>query len=378
MFQVLLAALGAFIGLNVHSAASRKYYDADLDGNDFKYFMGACFHVLIISSCIILLIILPIRNFLAEWLGLQPQWILWAIVVSAASFIVNMRLGQWQVRKQAKRYGLLLVMQSLLNMLLSVVLVVVLLKGADGRIEGQVYAVTVAAFLAMYFMYKDRLVSFFNWNPAYIKEALAYGVPLIPHVVGAFLLLSVDRFVINAELGLAQAGIYLVAVQFSLIASLVFDAINKAYVPWLFELLQRDQAVEKRQVVKYTYLYFVAIIFMAGVAFLVGPLIVTLVAGAKYAQAGELIGWLVLGQSFRGMYLAVTNYIFYSKKTGVLSLITLCCGLVNVFLLFVGIYFFGVIGAAMAFSAAMAIQFLTVWLFAAKLHPMPWMQPFWK
>src|SRR5690606_5039639 len=180
---------------------------------------------------------------------------------------------------------------------------------------------------------RGGLLSLLCWRPAYIREVLRFGIPLIPHVGGIFLLASVDRFVINAELGLAQTGIYMVAVQFAAALALVFDSINKAYVPWLFERLKRDQMSEKHEIVRFTYIWYALILCGAALAFAVGPWLVILIAGEEYARAGDLIGWLVLGQVFGGMYLMVTNYIFFSKRTGSLSLVTLVSGLLNVVLL---------------------------------------------
>ncbi len=181
-----------------------------------------------------------------------------------------------------------------------------------------------------------------------------------------------DRFLINTKLGLAEVGIYMVAVQLASAMGLVFDAINNAYVPWLFERLKRDHADEKHQVVRLTYWYFLIALSMAGVAFLVGPVAIRMIAGDRYAAAGGVIGWLALGQAFVGMYLMVTNYIFFSMKTGRLALITFSSGLLNVALLFLLIGRWGIVGAAMASALALGVRFLWTWYEAQQRHPMPW------
>src|SRR5690606_12715972 len=129
---------------------------------------------------------------------------------------------------------------------------------------------------------------------------------------------------------------------------LIFDAVNKAYIPWLYERLQRDQMAEKRQIVRYTYIYFGICLVLAGLGFVCGPFFIRLLAGEQYAAAGEVIGWLVLGQSLSGMYLMVTNYIFFSKRTAMLSLATITSGLLNVGLLLLLIEPLGLLGAAKA------------------------------
>lgn len=373
MFQTLLGALIAFIGLSMAGAAGRKFYDGNLGKDVLAEFIGACLQILLFTSLISLTVLLAFSGKFSEWLGLDKQWLLLAVLVTAANVIIQLRLVQWQARKQAVKYGVLQITRSLLDFVLSLGLVVLLLKGADGRISAQVWTTAIFALVALWLLKRGNLLRFLRWRPDYIREALHFGVPLIPHVAGVFLLASVDRFVINAELGLAQTGIYMVAVQFATALALVFDAVNKAYVPWLFERLKRDQLSEKRQIVRFTYGWYMLILCGAAMAFIIGPWLVTFVAGEEYTRAGDVIGWLALGQVFSGMYLMVTNYIFFSKRTGLLSLVTIISGLINVALLFLLIGNFGLEGAAYSFCIAMAIRFLLTWWVAQKRHPMPWL-----
>ena len=371
IFQTLLVGLGAFIGINAQGAAGVKYYDEKLSKTELKYYIGNCFLVLVATTALALLGAVIFKPLLSEWLAIDTQWLLLSVVVSSATFIIAMRMGQWQVRKQAKNYGVFQVSQSLMNMLLSLLVVVYFLQGAAGRIWVLSIMPLIFAAVALFLLYREGLLGF-AWRPAFLREILMFGVPLIPHSLGIFLLSSVDRFVINAGLGLEQVGIYMVAVQLASVMGLVFDAINNAYVPWLFERLKRNQIAEKRQIVHWTYVYCLGLLCVVALAFVIGPPLVVLIAGEKYAAAGNVIGWLALGQAFHGMYLMVTNYIFYSKRTGLLSLSTITAGLINVGLLIILISFVGLKGAAIAFAVSMAIKFLLTWYVAQLRHPMPW------
>lgn len=372
MFQTLLGALMAVIGLSLHGAAGRKFYDGNLGEKDLKEFIGSCLQILIITTVVTTAFLFTFQSQFSQWLGLDQKWILLAALVTAGNVVSQIRLGQWQVRKKAKSYGALQVSKSLLNVGLSLALVVIFLQGSDGRIVAQGVAEAIFALLALWLLKRDNLLTFTVWRPEYVKEALKFGVPLIPHVGGMFLLTTVDRFVINSELGLAQAGIYMVAVQFGMALSLVFNAVNQAYVPWLFERLKRDSDSEKRQIVRYTYAWYVFILAGAGLSFIVGPWLIVFVAGDQYTEAGDVIGWLVLGQVFQGMYLMVTNYIFYSKRTGLLSIASIFSGLVNFGLLVFLVEQLGIIGAAYAFALSMGLRFLLTWFVAQKRHSMPW------
>lgn len=372
MFQVMLGALSAFVGVVFVGAASRKYYDSNLDNESLAEFIGSCIQLIAIFSIVVFSVLFIFQQQFSEWLSLKPNYVLFAVLVASFSAIIRIRLGQWQVKKQAVKYGALQISQSLLNMILSLILVVVLLKGAEGRINAQIIVSSVFLAIALYLLKKDNLLKIFTWRKDYLAEALKFGMPLMPHIAGGFLLTTVDRIVINREIGLAEAGIYMVAVQLTAAVGIVFDAINKAYVPWLFEQLKADQLAQKQKIVKLTYAWFILIVLGAMLGFVVGPPLVVFIAGEQYAQAGKVVGWLALGQGFQGMYLMVTNYIFYSKRTGLLSVASIGSGVLNLVLLLVLVRVFGLEGAAIAFAISMGVRFMLTWWIAHKRHPMPW------
>ncbi|RJK82506.1 lipopolysaccharide biosynthesis protein [Vibrio cholerae] len=372
MFQTLVAGLAAFVGLNTVGAANRKYYD---DGNnlyELSQYNSACLHILIGSTLAIMGIAAVLSEQLSEFLSIPISWINSAVLFSALSFVINLRLGQWQVRGEALKFGAFQIGNSLFNMVFSLLLVIVLHHGAQGRIDAQLVVAALFSVLALLMLAKDKVICLFCWRSDYLKQALQFGGPLIPHIFGFFLLSAVDRFIINQELGLAQTGVYMVAVQISMALSIVFDAINKAYVPWLFEILKRDTLAEKQKVVKYTYFYFLLLLLVVPIPFFIGPFALVLIAGDVYIASGKVIGLLCLGQIFGGMYLMVTNYIFYAKKTGYLAFITISSGLLNVVLLLVLVKDMGTIGAALAFVLSKGFQFVFTWFLACLSVAMPW------
>ncbi|MEX9821826.1 lipopolysaccharide biosynthesis protein [Providencia vermicola] len=371
MFQMLLSGLATFIGLNTIGAATRKYYD-DTSLDALGIFNGACIHLLIISSIICLFFSFFMGEQLSYFLSIPIKWIYIAIFISILTYIINFLLGQWQIRNEAKKFGILQVSNSIVNMLLSLIFVVALNNGADGRINAQLITLVIVSIFSITILYHKSLIKLFRFDFKKIKEAALYGVPLIPHHIGIFCISAIDRFFINQDLGLTDAGIYMVAVQLSSSLAILFDAINKAFVPWLFSKLKRNEYVEKIKIVKYTYIYFIILIFISLLAFIIGPIIFNYIAGDKYRTGATLIGWLCLGQIFGGMYLMVTNYIFYSKKTGKLALTTITTGIINIFMLIVFIPFFGLIGAAYAFAISKLCQFVFTWIISYNSVKMPW------
>jgi O-antigen/teichoic acid export membrane protein len=371
MFQMTLVALGSVTGLSVAGAASRKNYDADLDHEELKFYIGACLQILAISIAVELFFMAVFQERLAALIGVEGDWLYAACGASAANFIVQLRMTQWQIQKRSSLYGMMQVFQGALNVVLSLLLVIQFSQGSAGRVWAQLITSLVFAGISLVLLDRDRLLGF-AWRPHYVKEALQFGAPLIPHSFGILLFAAFDRFMINSALGLSEVGIYTVAMQVASTIGLVSTAINNAYVPWLFERLKRDDPGEKTRIVRLTYVYFTMALLLPVTGFFCGPFAIRLIAGARYAEAGEVVGWLVLANAIGGMYLMVTNYVFYSKKTGLLALVTICTGVLNAAMITLLIGRWGLVGAAVSFATAMVVRFLCTWALAQLRHPMPW------
>ncbi|MEY1522681.1 oligosaccharide flippase family protein [Providencia manganoxydans] len=371
MFQMLLSGLSTFIGLNSIGSATRKFYD-DISEENLKVFNGSCFQLLITSSLLCVILAFFLKDKLSQFLAIPVNWIYIAILISIFTYITTFLLTQWQINNQAKKFGILQVSGSLINMLLSLQLVILLKEGAEGRVNAQLLSVFIIAFLSIIILYRKKIITIFSFNFNYLKEALFYGTPLIPHHIGIFFISAIDRFFINKEMGLEKAGIYMVAMQLSSALTILFDAINKAYVPWLFNKLKKNNTEDKIKIVKYTYFYFILLIICAIFAFFISPYFLIFIAGDKYTESASLIGWLCIGQIFSGMYLMVTNYLFFGKKTSRLALTTITTGIINIILLLILIPYFGLLGAAYAFITSKFIQFMLTWIISYSAIKMPW------
>jgi len=371
IFQMLYTGLAAFIGVNSVGAASRRYYDAD--HNKLAEFNGQCFVILLFSIITILFVAIFFSLKLSQELNIPEYWVYAAIVVAITNFIILFRLGQWQIRSKAKQYGYLQVGNSFIGFIFTLLLLFTILPDGHSRVIALVSIGALVSSFCFISLRRDNLLKFSGINIQVIKDILNFGGPLIPHVFGMFIISSFDRVVINDNLGLDQVGIYALASQLSMGLLVVFDAINKAYVPWLFEKLKKNDHRDKIKIVKNTYLYFVLLITISGLGFLFGEFVVVLVGGEVYREAGKVFGWLFMGQVFIGMYLMVTNYIFYSKKTGSLALVTISSGVLNVFLLYILVPEYGLLGAAYAFVISMFIRFLVTWVVSIHVYSMPWL-----
>lgn len=371
MFQTLVSGLAALTGLNTIGAANRRYYD-NLTENELSNYNGACIYILLFSTAFVFILSLLFQLPLSKLLNIPQSWIYIAVTVSAGTFIIQFRLGQWQIREQVWRFGLLQITQSIILFVLTVILLLVAKQGVVSRINAFFWGTLIYTFISLLTLFRDNALTLYQIKKAHIIDALKFGVPLVPHIIGIFFLSAIDRIIINHELGVEDAGIYMLGVQLSLGMVVVFDAINKALIPWLFKILSANDLVKINRLVRFTYFYFILLIFLGCLSFWIGPLVVKFLASTEYQRATGVIGWLCLGQAFNGMYLMVTNYLFYAKRTGRLSIVTITSGILNIILLLIMMKTNGIIGVAMAYSISMCVRFFATWILVQKLNLVSW------
>jgi O-antigen/teichoic acid export membrane protein len=243
--------------------------------------------------------------------------------------------------------------------------------GWKGRILGQVIIFCLYAFITLYILYRKKYLQF-GYNKAYIKKALRFGVPLIPHTFGGAALMLADRFIITHVKGVTEVGIYMVGFQFAQIIMLVQDSVNSAFAPWIYKNLRNNSHSDKRRLVKVTYWYFLGIFMMAILYSLLVPPFFKIFVGREFAEGVQFIFWISLGFAFNGMYKMVVNYIFFVEKTYVLAFITTFCAVCNISLTYFLVNLHGTLGAAHSLCISYALSFILTWYFSNRVYPMPW------
>jgi O-antigen/teichoic acid export membrane protein len=168
----------------------------------------------------------------------------------------------WQVKNKPVKYGIFQILQTTVNLTLSLILVIYLQMDWEGRASGIVITFISFGMIALYSLVRSRLV-IFNINWSYIKIALRFGIPLIPHTIGGLLIVLGDRFIIAYFLGVDELGLYFVGIQVALVLSVAIDGFSKAYFPWLSAKLPTASQQEKKAIVHLTYKLFIGIIASA-------------------------------------------------------------------------------------------------------------------
>ncbi|PKP58699.1 polysaccharide biosynthesis protein [Candidatus Atribacteria bacterium HGW-Atribacteria-1] len=368
-FDVLLAVVAVFVGLSMHGAINVNYFK--LKKEELREYIGNVFIILFTNFILIFIIVFFLKTYLSNVIKFPENWIPIVTIIALCQSIFAVNLGLWQVEQKSFPYGVFQISRTILNVALSLIFVVALVWGWQGRLLGIIITSIVYGIISIFVIIKRKYITF-SFNKKYIKDALFFGVPLIPHALGGWTMTSIDRIFINSMVGVDATGIYTVGYQVGMIIGLLANSFNLAWSPFLYEKLKENNYSTKERIVKFTYLYNVCIILAALTLSFTAPYFFKIFVSKNFYFAYKYVLWVALGYAFQGMYFMVVNYIFYVKKTYLLAWVTFTSAGVNIVLNYFFIKANGAIGAAQATTITFFVQFIMVWILSAKVYEMPW------
>lgn len=250
--------------------------------------------------------------------------------------------------------------------LAAVVLVVILHLGLLGALWGQLGSLLIAGVLYLIFVSRD--ISF-KWNSNYLKGAILFVLPLIPHELGGWAVNLSDRILIERFLSLEQLAIYSLAYQLALGLNMLITAINQAWIPFFYEIADQPQSVKELK--KSTTFYFIVVIGIGLLLAMFSKEIILLMGEQKYIGAAAIFPLVIVAFIINVFYYIYAGAIFYANKTQYIPIITLCSGLVNIGLNFLLIPRYGYIAAAYTTIIAYGIMVLLSFFFSRKYYIVP-------
>lgn len=368
-YSTFTGFLGIFIGLSMFGAIGVNYFHFKQE--DLAKYVGNIFIILLIATFIVTLIVWLFQPYLVEKLKLPVIWLYIAIIATLMRMITGINLVLWRSKQQPKPYSLYLLLQTLFDFCVSLSLVVILYYGWEGRVIGKASAAVIFGLLSIILLYRNGYATL-NYSVKYIKDALKFGIPLIPHQMALWMRAGVDILLITSIIGVSETGLYNVGLQFGMIVGIFVGAFNNAYSPYLYEKLKSITPKIQKDLVKFTYFYFIGIVVFAMILSSISTWLIPYFLGEKFYEASKYVYWIALAYSFQGMYVMVVNYIFYAKKNHHLSLVTVMTSIFHVLLSYILIKTYGPIGAAYSTVVSYFLTFILVWHVSNKVFPMPW------
>jgi O-antigen/teichoic acid export membrane protein len=265
--------------------------------------------------------------------GFQPATLTFALIVS-------------QARGDLSRFAWISVTSVVLTAASKLVLVVGLHMGVLGWVLADVISAVASAALSAALVRPPRA----RIHSHHVRYTMKFAVPLIPHAVSLWAMMSVSRPVLAAVSTLEQVGLLSFGLNLAVVAGLIISEVNRAALPRYSRETSPAPSEETFGPVKWQTIaaFAVPAIIGFGVA-IIGPAIFA----EAYWQSFRLTGVLLIGQAALGLYLIPMNYL--TQTAGITRLSALASGAGTTVLVILVLTFgptYGAIAVAYATSAA--------------------------
>jgi O-antigen/teichoic acid export membrane protein len=370
IIQIFIIFTVPFISINISSILQLEYHH--LKQKEFSVLVSSVLLIPIVAVFIVLLVFVLSESIINVFLNISLLWLLAIPLIAFMQVLPQTILSIYQISERPMEYGKYQILLALTNLILTISFVILLKLNWEGRVLAILLSYVIFTIISIFLLFKMNLI-IFQIEMKYIKEALHLGLPLILHFISGVLFMMSDRLFISYYLGNSEVGVYAVGAQVAMVALIVQQSFNQAWVPYLFKNLKVNRYENDVKVVKISYVAFAFFLLLPFIVYLLSYPIFAFLIDAKFSESIRYVFWVALGFSFLGMYKVVTNYIFYEKRTGLLSVLTFSSLVLNFILNYIFIHKFGTIGVAYATAFTMGVFFIIVFFITNKIHKMPWL-----
>jgi O-antigen/teichoic acid export membrane protein len=353
------------------SVINRFYYQIE-DGNQRREFLASFWWWLVLFNGGLTILLLVFGQGILEGLfsrlTFSPFGRLAVLAAYLQTAFTPVLLGLYRIREQPARYVVISGGQALALAAFNVWLVVMLHRGALGATEARTYSAALVSFIALVLLLKELG---FSWNRHFIRQAIAFGTPLVPHRASHWALNASDRMVLDRFVSLSAIGLYSVAYRVSFVVAVVYQALDQAVLPSFSRAGKSADAL--RQIPRLATYNALVTITLGISAILVGDDLVKLLLPDSYARATYLMPWIILGMIFLGLYyIPLKSLTLIAGKTRIVPVATLIAGLANVGLNLLLVPKIGVIAAAVDTAIGYFVLAVLVTVLAQRIRHIPY------
>jgi O-antigen/teichoic acid export membrane protein len=203
-----------------------------------------------------------------------------------------------------------------------------------------------------------------------IREALAFGLPRVPHSIAHQVIGFADRYLLNIYGTLRDVGLYSIGASFGLALKFFLSAFESAWTPFFLGVMREPNARKIYSTVS-TYVVAVLVLLVGGLC-AVAPAVVRLFTTEEFQEAAIVTPWIALGVMFQGLYLVGSIGLVITKRTKLYPLATGTAAAVSLIANLFLIPRYGMLGAAWANALSYATLAAATVGFSWRVYPIPY------
>src|SRR4051812_21009197 len=367
--EVMLASVIAasiVVRLGIIEAILRFYY---LPAERSPAVVATGFASVFWGATILSVVLLPIAGPISQaLLGHEDAGLArLAILGLWAQTLYEYALTLLRLDERAKAYFGITVVNVLITIPFTVFLIVVEGQRASGILLGT-YATGAAVTVWMLWRQPRRRVL----GPArpLLHRMFRSGLPPMPAELSLYSLNFIDRIIIVRTVGLAEVGLYALAVKFAQAMQVLVRGLQLAWPPLAYSIRDDDEA---RRVYSAIFTWFAALLaFAASGLWLESRWIVRLLAAPDFFPSYQAVGLLATGIGLYGLYLAMVVILGRTGRTEFSFPATIAAVATNVVLNLLLVPSQGIVGAGLALVGSYVVVLALMYVFTQRLFPVPY------
>ena len=367
--EVLFAAVVAasiVIRFGVIEAVLRFYYKA---GEDPGRVVATSFAALFWLATAGALVALPFAEPLSEALLDRPAPDLVRIAIGGLWVLTlhEYLLTLFRLEERARAFFAVTIANVLVAIGLTVVLVVGEDEGARGLLLGS-YVSGAAFVLGLIVVHRRRLT--LRLDRPLLRRMLRFGLPTMPAELSLYLLNFVDRIIIVRTLGLAEAGLYSLAVKFAQGVNVLVRGFQLAWPPLAYSIRDDDEA--RRAYAAVVTWFVAACAFVVVAMWLLARWLARALAAPEYFESYEAVGLISAAVTLYALYMVQLVILGRTGRTEFNFPATIAALAVNVALNLLLVPPLGIVGAGIALVASYVVVLALMYGFTQRLFAVPY------
>lgn len=224
--------MGLFLSLSMPGAIGRFYFDCkSLD--EIRQMYSQQVLSITISATIITILMLLMRRPISDLINLPERYYILAIFISYFSLFYNLILALLYAMAQAAKISITSIIVGAGTIVMQLILVFTLDNKASALILAMLFS-SVATFV-IFLVYSIPFFAKPVFNKANLIKYFKYSLSQLPSDVSVWFVAASDRLLLNRLQGTGSAGIYGMGNTLGQIPSMLYQSVNKAYVPYVFQ-----------------------------------------------------------------------------------------------------------------------------------------------
>ncbi|WP_084649477.1 lipopolysaccharide biosynthesis protein [Saccharospirillum impatiens] len=337
LFLSFIAFTNIYIGMR-----PEVYFFKEVASDNKKHptILANCYGLLFVTTVPVFIVLL-FFNHIVDVFRISP--LVSSSLITFFSFFAGWKLiVESSLQEERKPYLFLILQMICASLILFFSIGLIMIDSSwHYRAFGEILGIAIALLIFSFFYSRARL------KPAYydLWDIFSYLWPLTFHVVSLALVNVADRFVIALFSDTNALGRYSAAYMLGVSVNLIFEAILKAWNPYFYTLIAKNEIV---RVVKTTFyvLGLVSVLCLGFIFLLVYASSVIL--PESYGDLRSIIMLVSLSYLFEGSRKFFAGYLHARSKSKLLGIIGIGTAVLNLSLNFILIPVYGIFGAAVA------------------------------